>query len=321
MATILVTGGAGYVGSHACKALKRAGYTPVTYDNLGRGHRELVKWGPLVEGDLHDTDGLRAALRTHRPAAVMHFASLIDVAESVAQPEMYRHNIVEGTRSLLAAMKAEGVNRIVVSSSCSIYGVPDRMPIDETAPRRPNNPYGAAKLGMEELLAQGTEHPDLAWTSMRYFNAAGADPDGETGEWHEPENHLIPRVLDVAMGRATTVFAHGGDYPTPDGTCVRDYIHVNDLAEAHLLALNGDYAGMAFNLGTGGGYSVRQVVETARAVTGRDIPLQVGPRRPGDPAFLVADSGRAARTLGWTARRPLADQIGDAWAWHRKLHG
>ncbi len=321
MATILVTGGAGYVGSHACKALARAGHTPVTYDNLSRGHRELVKWGPLEEGDLHDEDRLAAILRKHRPEAVMHFASFIQVDESVAQPDLYRRNIVGGTQSLLAAMKNAGVTRIVVSSSCAVYGLPETMPIDEQTPCRPINPYGAAKLEMEGLLAQAEKDAGLAWTALRYFNAAGADPEGETGEWHEPETHLIPRVLDVALGRAPAVMINGTDYPTPDGTCVRDYIHVADLADAHLLALAHAQGGRVYNLGTGGGYSVRQVVETTRTVTGREIRVETGSRRVGDAAILVADSRRAAQALGWAPRRTLADQIRDAWAWHLKLHG
>lgn len=317
MATILVTGGAGYVGSHACKALARAGHVPVTYDSLERGHRELVKWGPLEQGDIHDAGRLAAAMGRHGVEAVMHFASYIFVDESVAKPDLYAHNIVEGTRALIGAMARAHVRRIVVSSSAAVYGLPATMPIRETEPCRPINPYGRAKLEMEGLLRAA---PDLHWTALRYFNAAGADPEGETGEWHEPETHLIPRILDVALGRGEAITINGTDYPTPDGTCVRDYIHVTDLIEAHLMALSGD-AGGAFNLGTGGGCSVREIIETARRVTGRPIAEKIGPRRAGDPAILVADASLATNALGWTPRRGIADQIADAWRWHQRLHG
>jgi UDP-arabinose 4-epimerase len=323
MATVLVTGGAGYVGSHACKALARAGHVPITYDNLIRGHRELVKWGPLEIGDIHDKARLVEVMNRYRPAAVMHFASFIFVNESVAQPQLYEHNIVGGTRTLVDAMAGADVRTLIVSSSAAVYGIPSSVPITEDAPCRPVNPYGAAKLKMEQLLGHAGKEHGLSWVALRYFNAAGADPEAETGEWHEPENHLIPLVLDVARGKSDAITINGDDYPTFDGTCVRDYIHVMDLAEAHLLAwryaiANGGAA--AFNLGTGRGASVQEVVTTARKVTGCRIPVRLGKRREGDPPALVADSTNARLRLGWVPRRSdLASQISDAWAWQLSM--
>jgi len=324
MATILVTGGAGYVGSHTCKALARAGHLPVTYDSLIRGHRELVKWGPLEVGDIHDGARLRAVMDQYRPAAVMHFASFILVGESVAQPALYEENIVEGTRSLVAAMTEMAIPALVVSSSAAVYGIPAHVPITEDASVKPVNPYGAAKLKMETLLASAQAGGGPSWVALRYFNAAGADPEGETGEWHEPETHLIPLVLDVALGRAEMLTVNGGDYPTPDGTCVRDYIHVSDLADAHLLAWRhaiGNKGGAVFNLGANRGYSINEIVAAARRVTGCAVPVKFGPRRAGDPPALVADAARAKRLLGWVPHRSdLASLLDDAWAWHLSLH-
>lgn len=321
MATILVTGGAGYVGSHACKALAHAGHVPVTYDNLMRGHRELVKWGPLEVGDISDRARLDQVIARHRPAAVMHFAALTLVNESVAQPDLYHRNNVGGTTCLLEAMDAADVKAIVVSSSAGVYGVPTQVPVAETQACNPVNPYGETKLAMERMLARAR---GVSWIALRYFNAAGADPEGDTGEWHEPEQHLIPLMLDVALGRAGALIINGEDYPTPDGTCVRDYVHVTDLADAHVRALDFVFGGprsIAINLGTTSGYSVRQVIETGRAVTGRKIPVTVGSRRAGDAPALVADARRAHEVLGWTPRRSdIATQIQDAWAWHQRLH-
>ncbi|MGE3333103.1 MAG: UDP-glucose 4-epimerase GalE [Rhodospirillaceae bacterium] len=323
MATILVTGGAGYVGSHACKALARAGHTPIVYDSLIRGHRELVKWGPLEVGDIHDKARLAQVMNSYRPVAVLHFASFIFVNESVAQPDLYDHNIVGGTQTLVDAMADADLHTLVVSSSAAVYGTPTHVPIAEDASCRPVNPYGAAKLRMEQLLARAQTEQGLSWVALRYFNAAGADPDGETGEWHEPENHLIPLVLDVARGKGEAITVNGVDYPTRDGTCVRDYIHVMDLADAHLLAWRyaiGNGGGAAFNLGTGRGSSVQEVVTTARKVTGRNISVVVGNRREGDPPALVADPSRAQSVLGWAPRRSdLTTQIEDAWAWQLSL--
>lgn len=325
MTTVLVTGGAGFVGSHACKALALAGHVPITYDSLECGHRELVKWGPLEIGDIHDRARLLEVMARHRPEAVMHFASYIVVGESVIKPEVYERNIVGGTRVLVDAMAAAGIGKLVVSSSAAVYGIPHTTPITEDAPCNPVNPYGASKLKMERLLADASTAHGLSWVALRYFNATGADPDGETGEWHDPETHLIPLVLDVALGRAAAITVNGGDYNTPDGTCIRDYIHVSDLAEAHLLAWRhaiGNVGGAAFNLGSNRGASVREVVNTVREVTGRSVPVKMGPRRAGDPPALVADSRRGRDVLGWSPRRSdLATQIGDAWVWHRNKFG
>ena len=322
--TILVTGGAGYIGSHACKALARAGWEPVTYDNLGRGHREAVRWGPLVEGDLADRDLVRESLKRFGASAVMHFAAYAYVGESVAEPELYFRNNVANSLTLLEAMLAAGVRQIVFSSTCATYGLPETMPIAEDAPQRPVNPYGESKLMIERMLHWlGTAH-GLRHAALRYFNAAGADAEGEIGEHHEPETHLIPLVLDAALGKRAAIDIYGTDYPTSDGTAIRDYIHVDDLAAAHVLALEHLAAGgdsLALNLGTGTGYSVRQVVDAAERVTGRRIPRRETARRPGDPPVLVADARRAKAVLGWTPQRSSLDAIlADAWAWHTRRH-
>jgi UDP-arabinose 4-epimerase len=319
--TILVTGGAGYVGSHACKALAAAGYLPVCYDNLVGGHARAVRWGPLEKGDLLDRDRLLAVLRRYHPSAVMHFAAYCYVGESVTDPLKYYGNNVAGTLSLLEAMRDAKIDRLVASSSCAVYGVPiSRGPIDEEQPRQPVNPYGRSKHMMEEVVRDASVAYGIRATILRYFNAAGADPGGEIGEDHHPETHLIPLILQAssASGRPVTVF--GTDYPTADGTCIRDYVHVNDLAKAHVLGLKHveERAGVAaFNLGTGRGHSVREVIDAARLVTRRDLRIVEGPRRPGDPPELVADAARARRILGW---RPewtgLASIVETAWRWH-----
>jgi UDP-arabinose 4-epimerase len=320
MTVVLVTGGAGYVGSHACKALAAAGYTPVVYDNLVKGHRWAVKWGPLVEGDIGDRECLNQALRDYQPAAVMHFAAYSDVGESVAHPARYYRNNLLGTLTLLEAMGDHGVGHIVFSSTCAVYGVPEATPISETQGLNPINPYGASKLAVERMLGDFGKAHGLCSVSLRYFNAAGADPDGEIGEVHEPETHLIPLVLDVALGRRPRISVFGNDYETPDGTCVRDYINVTDLANAHVLALEAILSRGALpsvNLATGRGASVMDVIMAARRVTARPIEFDVAPRRPGDPPVLVADAQLAASVLGWTAERPtLDDQNRDAWRWH-----
>jgi UDP-glucose-4-epimerase GalE len=322
MPAILVTGGAGYVGSHACKALAAAGYTPVTYDNLGRGHRELVRWGPLEVGELADRARLDEVFARHRPEAVMHFAAFAYVGESVQDPALYYRNNVGGTLELVEATRRAGVAALVFSSTCSTYGVPERMPIDEDAPQRPINPYGATKLAIERMLADYDAAYGLRSASLRYFNAAGCDPDGETGELHDPETHVIPRVLMAAAGEIEHVEVFGTDYPTPDGTCLRDYIHVADLARGHVQAL--DYlkrggATVAVNLGTGRGFSVREVIAAAEQVTGRRIPVREAPRRPGDPPVLVADPARARALLGFAPRyTELAPIVATAWRWHTR---
>jgi len=316
MAVVLVTGGAGYVGSHACKALAEAGYRPVVFDNLTTGHRDLVRWGPLEEGDLLDADRLEAVLAAHRPAAVLHFAALSVVGDSVREPGRYRRNNVDGSLALIAAMQRHGVGRLIFSSTAAVYGEPGEIPITEASPAVPINPYGETKLAIERALAAS----GLAWTALRYFNAAGADPEGETGEDHAAESHLIPLVLDVALGRRASIAVFGTDYDTPDGTCVRDYIHVSDLADAHLRALRrletGGRSGI-FNLGTGQGTSVREIIAMVRQATGHPIPVETGPRRPGDPPVLVCSNAAAREALGWRPTRDTATQVADAWRWHR----
>jgi UDP-glucose-4-epimerase GalE len=322
MSTILVTGGAGYVGSHACKALAAAGHTPVTYDNLSRGHREFARWGPLEVGDLGNAAQLDATFARHRIDAVMHFAALAYVGESVEQPALYYRNNVGGTLELLEAMRRAGVKRLVFSSTCATYGVPERMPITEDLPQQPINPYGATKLMIERVLRDYDPAYGLRSVALRYFNAAGCDPDGEVGEDHEPETHLIPRVLMAADGTLPRIDVFGTDYPTPDGTCIRDYIHVADLADGHVRAL--DYlqrsgASTAINLGTGRAFSVREVIAAAERVTGRRIPVHEGPRRAGDPPVLVADATRARTLLGFAPRFTEVEPIvATAWRWHER---
>ena len=319
---ILVTGGAGYIGSHACKALARAGYSPIAFDNLVYGHRQAVRWGPLVEGDLADGALVADTLRRFDIAAVMHFAAYAYVGESMAKPELYFRNNVVNSLGLLEAMDAAGIRRIVFSSTCATYGIPDAVPIDETMLQRPVNPYGESKLMIERALHwHGVAH-GLGHVALRYFNAAGADPEGETGEHHTPETHLIPLVLDTALGRRAQIDIYGTDYPTPDGTAIRDYIHVTDLAAAHVQALAYLERGgpsIALNLATGHGHSVREVVAAAERVTGRRIPRREIERRAGDPPCLVADATLANRTLGWTPEVSDLDTIiATAWAWHRR---
>jgi UDP-glucose-4-epimerase GalE len=319
--SVLVTGGAGYVGSHACKALAGAGYLPVVYDNLSRGHREAVCWGPLVEGDLHDVPRLATALRTHNIAAVMHFAALAYVGESMADPETYYRNNVGGTLALLTAMREAEVGTIVFSSTCAVYGVPDRLPIAEATAKGPLNPYGETKLAIERVLHWYNLCYGLRFAALRYFNAAGADPDGEIGENHEPETHLIPRVLRAALGTGEAVEVYGTDYATPDGTAIRDYIHVTDLADAHVRALGylaGGESG-ALNLGTGQGCSVRQVIAAVERIAGRPVPFRETARRAGDPPELVADPALARIRFGWQPRHSDLDTIiATALAWERR---
>ncbi|MCF6290563.1 MAG: UDP-glucose 4-epimerase GalE [Desulfobacterales bacterium] len=318
---VLVTGGAGYIGSHTCKALARAGYLPVSYDNLVHGHEWAVKWGPLEVGDIGDRGRLDAVLEKYHPRAVLHFAAYAYVGESMDNPGKYYRNNVASTLSLLEAMRDHGVKEMIFSSSCATYGMPLEIPIPETHPRQPINPYGASKLMVERMLADFHQAHGLCSVSLRYFNAAGADPDGEIGEDHDPETHLIPLVLDAAAGRQEAITVFGNDYDTPDRTCIRDYIHVTDLADAHVLALRhlkNNPVCDAFNLGNGQGFSVTEVIEAARRVTGRDIPVAIGPRRPGDPPRLVGDAARARKELGWQPNRAGLEQItGDAWKWHK----
>ncbi|MBB4265102.1 UDP-glucose 4-epimerase GalE [Roseospira visakhapatnamensis] len=320
--TILVTGGAGFIGSQVCKTLAAAGFLPVAYDNLSNGYAWAVRWGPLERGDLRDGAGLRDVLRRHRPAAVMHFAALIEVGESVRDPARFYDTNVAGSLSLLEAMRAEGVDDLIFSSTAAVYGMPAHTPVVETLPLRPINPYGVTKMVIESMLADYAAAYGLRFGTLRYFNAAGGDPEADIGEAHDPESHLIPLVLDVALGVRPEIAIFGDDYPTPDGTCVRDYIHVCDLARAHLLALRRLLDGgesLTVNLGNGAGHSVREVIETARRVTGHPVPARLAPPRPGDPPVLVADCARAVADLGWRQERAALDVIvADAWRWRQR---
>ncbi|MBL8670633.1 MAG: UDP-glucose 4-epimerase GalE [Alphaproteobacteria bacterium] len=316
--TVLVTGGAGYVGSHACKALAAAGYRPVAYDSLFRGHRWAVRWGPLEVGDITDRARLEAAMAAHRPVAVLHFAALAYVGESVADPGLYWRTNLGGTVAVLDAMRAQGTRAIVFSSSCTTYGMPDRVPIDEDHPQRPISPYGWSKFTAEQAIRDYGAAHGIGWAILRYFNAAGADPDGETGWDHDPETRLVPLALR-ATDPAFPLSVLGTDYPTPDGTCVRDFVHVSDLATAHVAALDRLLAGRAsaaVNLGTGTGHSVRQVIAAAERVTGRPVHARTAPRRSGDPPSLVADVRRAGAVLDWLPEHSEIDRIvADAWRW------
>jgi UDP-glucose-4-epimerase GalE len=320
---VLVTGGAGYIGAHCCKELHRRGYIPVTLDNLVYGHRENVRWGPFYEGNIDDRAVLETLLADHPIEAVMHFAAFAYVGESMTHPKRYYENNVCGTIALLDRIIAHRIPHFIFSSTCAVYGTPEQLPIDETHPRQPISPYGKSKRMIEEILSDYRRAYPFDCTCLRYFNAAGADPEGELGEKHDPETHLIPLVLDVAKGASPSLQVFGDDYDTADGSCLRDYIHVSDLAEAHLLALEKlrqGHPGEAVNLGTGTGYSVLEVIRTAEAVTGRPIPYAVAKRRPGDPAVLVAANRKARETLGWQPRfAQLTDIIATAWDWHRRL--
>jgi UDP-glucose 4-epimerase len=321
MTTVLVTGGAGYIGSHACKALAQAGYVPVTFDNLSSGWADAVKYGPLEQGDLMDRARLDSVFAAHRPAAVMHFAALSQVGESMQAPGRYWRVNILGALNLIEAAVAAGCPRFVFSSTCATYGDQDGVVLDEACEQRPINAYGASKRAIEDMLANFEAAHGLRHVIFRYFNVAGADPDGEIGEFHQPETHLVPLMLDAIAGKRPALTIHGTDYDTPDGTCIRDYVHVCDLVDAHVLGLRWLEAGNAsrvFNLGTGTGFSVREVVEQSRHVTNRPVPHEEGPRRPGDAVRLVSGSTRAAEELGWRPERSTMQRmIGDAWRWHR----
>ncbi|HLO51747.1 MAG TPA: UDP-glucose 4-epimerase GalE [Kamptonema sp.] len=326
-ATILVTGGAGYIGTHAVLALKKAGYDLVILDNLVYGHRDLVEQVlkvELVVGDTSDRALLDSLFASRNIAAVMHFSAYAYVGESVTDPAKYYRNNVVGTLSLLEAMLAAGVNKFVFSSTCATYGVPNKIPLTEDHPQNPINPYGATKLMVERILSDFDAAYNFNSVSFRYFNAAGADPNGLLGEDHNPETHLIPLVLLAALGKRDSISIFGTDYETPDGTCIRDYIHVNDLASAHILGLEYLLQGGKsdfFNLGNGGGFSVKEVIETARKITGREIKAVECDRRPGDPPVLVGSSEKAKKNLGWIPQYPDLDNIiSHAWQWHQKRH-
>jgi UDP-glucose 4-epimerase len=319
MVTVLVTGGAGYIGSHACKALAEAGHVPVCFDNLSTGWRNAVRYGPFVEGDLLDAAAIRAAVDAAQPEAVMHFAALSLVGDSMRDPARYwRENLV-GAMNLLDAMRGAGTEILIFSSTAATYGEPETPLIREDETQRPTNPYGRTKLAIERMIDDQAMAYGLRTGVFRYFNVAGADPEGEIGELHRPETHLAPIVLEAAAGLREEIVVNGVDYPTPDGSCIRDYLHVRDLADAHVLGLERLRAGgegFHLNLGVGRGYSVLEVIAAAEHATGRSVPRRTGPRRPGDPAQLVCDGSAARRVLGWTPRRSDLDtMIADAWRW------
>lgn len=313
---VLVIGGAGYIGSHSARALRRAGHDVIVFDNLSTGYEFLASGFELIQGDILDAPALKRVLS--RVDAVMHFAAHAYVGESVVNPTKYFRNNVEGGLSLLNAMVESGVKKIIFSSTCAVYGEPAKVPIDETTPRQPVNPYGVSKLFFEQALASYDRAYGLRFASLRYFNAAGADESGEVGELHEPETHLIPLALSAAAGTGPQLQVFGSDYPTPDGTCIRDYIHVNDLADAHVKALAHLSSGnesFAVNLGTGTGYSVQQVISAVEQATGKTVPRRLAPRRPGDPPALVANPAKAQALIHWKANRGLPEIVATAWKW------
>jgi UDP-glucose 4-epimerase len=324
MSKVLITGGCGYVGSHVNKLLSEKGYQTVVVDNLVHGHKEFAKWGKFVEMDLCDRAGLDKLFAEQKFDAVLHFAGYIAVGESVKDPASYYRNNVIASLNLLEAMRLGKVGAIIFSSTAAVYGEPVQIPLTEDHPLNPINPYGRNKLFIEQALADFSEAYGLRWTALRYFNAAGACPDSGIGEWHQPETHLIPLVLDAALGLRPSVLVYGFDYDTPDGTCIRDYIHVDDLAQAHLLALEYlDRGGDSdcFNLGNGKGFSVSEVIETAREVTGREIKVEMVGRREGDPPRLIASSEKAKRVLKWGPKyQDLKNIIETAWDWHRDMN-
>ena len=325
MATILVTGGAGYIGSHTCKLLARAGHLPVAFDDLSNGHRDAVRWGPCETGSLNDRRRLQAVFAAWKPEAVVHFAGLIEVGRSTADPAAFYRANVAGSLALLEEMTAAGTRQIVFSSSAAVYGRPSASPISEDAPLAPVSPYGETKRAAEAMLDAFARAHGLRYAALRYFNAAGADPEGELGERHDPETHLVPRVLRTALGLEPHIDIFGTDYPTPDGTAIRDYVHVSDLAAAHIAALDrlaGGGEPLTVNIGAGSGHSVREVVEACRRISGKPVAARNAPRRAGDPPELVAATGRAARELGWTPRlSDLETIVATAWAWHSARGG
>jgi UDP-glucose 4-epimerase len=321
---VLIAGGAGYIGSHINKELARRDVRTIVFDNLLYGHREFVRWGDFILGDLGDVDQLRLVFKKYRINAVMHFSAFTYVNESVTDPAKYYENNVVNTLNLMKVMKEHGVSHFIFSSSCATYGDPVKIPIPEEHPLNPINPYGRSKLMVEQMLADFSSAYGLKYVSMRYFNAAGADSEGDIGEWHDPETHLIPLVLDAALGIRSGVDIYGTDYDTEDGTCMRDYIHVSDLASAHIAALDylrGGGDSNIFNLGNGRGFSVRHIIDTAAQVSGRKITVREVARRAGDPAVLIGDAAKAARVLGWHPKyTDIREIIETAWRWHTKLH-
>jgi len=322
---VLIVGGAGYIGSHAAKAVRLAGREPVVFDDLSCGHAHAVKWGPLVKGDIRNADAVRAAIREHRPSAVMQFAARIEVGEGEKDPAHFYDNNVAGTLNLVRVMLEEGVRNLVFSSTCAIYGNPERLPLTEDLPKRPVSVYGRTKLMCEQMLEDISRARGLNFAALRYFNAAGADPDGEIGEEHDPETHLIPNALKAAVGLGGPMKLFGADYPTPDGTCLRDYVHVTDLATAHILAADKIAAtntNLQLNLGGGEGRTVMQVLKAVETATGRAVPVDIAPRRQGDAVALYADTTKVTRELGWRPKHSDIDTVvSTAWAFHQKKWG
>ncbi len=322
---VLIVGGAGYIGSHAAKAVRLAGREPVVFDDLSCGHAHAVKWGPLVKGDIRNADAVRAAIREHRPSAVMQFAARIEVGEGEKDPAHFYDNNVAGTLNLVRVMLEEGVRNLVFSSTCAIYGNPERLPLTEDLPKRPVSVYGRTKLMCEQMLEDISRAHGLNFAALRYFNAAGADPDGEIGEEHDPETHLIPNALKAAVGLGGPMKLFGADYPTPDGTCLRDYVHVTDLATAHILAADKIAAtntNLQLNLGGGEGRTVMQVLKAVETATGRAVPVDIAPRRQGDAVALYADTTKVTRELGWRPKHSDIDTVvSTAWAFHQKKWG
>ena len=319
MANILVAGGAGYIGSHTCLELYNKGYKPIVYDNLSNGHAEFAKWGPLEIGDIRDRAKLDEVIKKYKPEAIMHFAAAIEVGKSTRDPGGFYENNVAGTITLLRAAQAAGIDKIVFSSTCATYGIPHSMPMDESHTQQPINPYGRSKLIVEQILKDLDTYQDLRSCILRYFNAAGADPEGRIGEWHSPETHAIPIAIEAALGRRANFQVLGTDYDTRDGSCVRDFVHVIDLADAHCRAVEhllNNGTSYALNLGTGDGTTVKEMLQTVRDVTGRDFKVDYGPRRQGDAPALVADNLLARQMIGWSPRHNLRSIIDTAWNWH-----
>ena len=320
---ILVTGGAGYIGSHTNKALNKAGYETVVVDNLSKGYENFVKWGNFENCDIGSKD-LREVFEKYDIDGVIHFAGFISVAESVEMPQMYLKNNYRNTLNLLNIMREFGVDKFIFSSTAAVYGNPEKIPITEDTAQKPINPYGHSKLIVEKALEREAEKGNFNYVALRYFNASGCDFDGEIGELHDPETHLIPLILDAAIGKRDCIYIYGDDYDTPDGTCIRDYIHVNDLADAHIKAyeyLCNENESNIFNLGNGQGYSVREVIDMCKKVTGVDFEVVVDERREGDPAILIADSSKIKEKLGWTPQYDLQKIVESAWMWHEKING
>ncbi len=322
MEKILVTGGAGYIGSHTCKILHQSGYHPIVYDNLSTGNKFALQWGDFEYGDIRDQNRLSDVLKMHQPKSIIHFAANAYVGESVRNPAKYYSNNVLGTQILLETMRSLDIRNIVFSSSCATYGIPNSMPVSESTPQNPINPYGRTKLIGEHMLREYVSAYDMSATALRYFNASGADLDGQIGEAHDPETHLIPLILEAVRGTIPPITVFGNDFPTHDGTCVRDYIHVNDLAMAHVLAIKKTKETKGFhfyNLGAQKGFSVMEIIQSVERITGKKVPYIMGGRRDGDPAELIADANKAINELGWNAKFSDIDTVvSSAWKWHQR---